>query len=345
MKSDATWRDVVRPAEAIRANAIRILRDVCGVRNGESVLVVTDSGRPPTVAFALYEAALECGGSPALVVMEPPKHAGGAELPETVNAALLSADLILGPTSKTIFYAKSVQAACRESGRARFVALSECDEETLTAGGIEADFYKLQPVLDGVLERFNKGRTIHFSTGAGTELSASIEGRDGRKSSGLCLRPGDMTGLPTVEVFIAPNEASVNGTIVADASASGGIGILHEPIRITIEDGRARNIQGGREAAQLERLLADSAAPESYQVAELAVGLNPQCRITGKIIEDEGKYGTCHMALGTNVAFGGTNSAPLHIDLVQWRPTVAIDDEILMEEGHLRSAQLRELME
>ena len=82
-------------------------------------------------------------------------------------------------------------------------------------------------------------------------------------------------------------------------------------------------------------MLQESNSKDSYQVAELAIGLNPHCRVTGKIVEDEGKYGTCHMALGNNKGFGGQSNAPLHIDMVQWYPTVTIDNVEIVKNGKL----------
>ena len=55
----------------------------------------------------------------------------------------------------------------------------------------------------------------------------------------------------------------------------------------------------------------------------------------GRIIEDEGAYGTCHVALGSNVHFGGTLRAPLHLDMVMWEPRLVVDGRVLMDQGRL----------
>lgn len=144
-----------------------------------------------------------------------------------------------------------------------------------------------------------------------------------------------MVGIPTIEVFIAPNEDSINGFIVCDVSCSGGIGIIDEPIHLDVENGKVTKIDGGRQAKQLSELLENEDNSSVYQIAELAIGLNPNCNITGIINEDEGKYGTCHMALGSNASFGGINPAPVHIDMVQNTPTIYIDDEEICRDGRL----------
>lgn len=70
-------------------------------------------------------------------------------------------------------------------------------------------------------------------------------------------------------------------------------------------------------------------------IAELGFGLNPCARVVGSIVEDEGTYGTGHVALGNNEFFGGANHAACHIDLVYWRPSVKLDGVPLMEDGQL----------
>lgn len=147
-------------------------------------------------------------------------------------------------------------------------------------------------------------------------------------------------GLPTIEVFIAPVEESVEGQIVVDLSCSGGIGVLKEPIKLQIRKGRAVDISGGSQAVQLREILEAERTESVFQVAELAIGLNPKCEITGVINEDEGKYGTCHIALGSNASFGGNNPAPLHIDMVQDCPTITIDGEVICKDGKLMAAKL-----
>ena len=41
--------------------------------------------------------------------------------------------------------------------------------------------------------------------------------------------------------------------------------------------------------------------------------MNPKGEVRGIILEDESTYGTCHIALGNNIALGGKNKAPIHI--------------------------------
>lgn len=99
--------------------------------------------------------------------------------------------------------------------------------------------------------------------------------------------------------------------------------VISEPIILEVEKGSVVSIEGGDQARKLQDFLSEVNDPNAYQVAEIAVGMNPECRVTGNIIEDEGAYGTCHIALGNNnSSFGGLVDVPVHIDLLEWKPVI-----------------------
>ena len=62
-----------------------------------------------------------------------------------------------------------------------------------------------------------------------------------------------------------------------------------------------------------------------FNVAELGVGLNPNARLTGLMLDDEGVMGTIHIGIGTSHTLGGNVVAPTHYDLLMWDPTIAVD--------------------
>lgn len=323
--------------ERIQQNSEKIIRSCCCPKPGEQLLILTDEAQDMRLVNSLRDAAIAAGLNTNVLTI--PVSVPGSELPAFANEAAMESDIILTPTTTSIYHAPGIHLACTE-GHARLLALSECTSEMLSEGGIEADFSALLPVVQKVCTYYDAGSKIHYTTPAGTDITACIRGRHGCMNSGISSEAGQLNGLPTVEVFIAPVEESVNGTIAVDLSCSGGVGIIEEPIFICIEKGRAVSFSGGKQAAQLQAIVESTGDPRSRQVAELAIGLNPCCRITGKICEDEGKYGTCHMALGSNTSFGGINPAPVHIDMVQDRPTIIIDDVIICKDGRLLVADI-----
>ena len=304
----------------------------CGrVQAHERVVIVTDTEQSPELCTALLDAVNERGGEPVVIVMNP--AVPGGELPQVVNEAMKHADLIVTPTSTSIYHSRGIREACLPPNVARLLALSECNEDTFTVGGINADFGGLRPIVDRTTDIFSAGSSLTMTTPAGTRINASIAGRRAFNDCGIVDKPNMKIGFPVIEVFVAPVEESVHGTVVVDASSSGGIGVISQPIYLEIEKGRVVSIEGGDQARKLRDILSEVNDPNAYQVAEIAVGMNPECRVTGNIIEDEGAYGTCHIALGNNFGFGGVVDVPVHIDLVQWKPTLEIDGARIFDDG------------
>ncbi|HHY70895.1 MAG TPA: aminopeptidase, partial [Thermoanaerobacterales bacterium] len=188
--------------------------------------------------------------------------------------------------------------------------------------------------INYVKEKFDSGRIAHITAPGGTDLWIDVTDRKPYTCSGICKKPGMRMGLPDLEVFIAPIEEKTNGILVIDASAT-EFGLIKEPIRLKITDGKVKRIEGSDEANKLRSILENSRDPNSYIIAEFAVGLNDKAKVIGNIIEDEGVYGTGHFALGNNINFGGKNKAPIHLDMVYWKPTIKIDEELIMENGEL----------
>ena len=121
--------------------------------------------------------------------------------------------------------------------------------------------------------------------------------------------------------------------IVCDASIPYlGIGVIETPVVVQVDKGFIVDISGGRQAEVLKRDLASHKDPSAYNVAEIGVGLNPHCRMCGIMLEDEGVQGTAHFGIGTNITLGGNTKAPVHYDLLVWKPRIEVDGEVLIDD-------------
>jgi leucyl aminopeptidase (aminopeptidase T) len=148
------------------------------------------------------------------------------------------------------------------------------------------------------------------------------------KDGGSFHNPGDYGNLPEGEVSFAPETAE--GVFVVDASFP-GLGILGSPITFKVKGGMVREIAGERSDEVKKRL--DRVGPKAYKVAELGIGLNPKARIIGIILEDEKVIGTAHVALGSNISYGGDNDVPIHLDGVIKIPDIIVDGKRIMRAG------------
>jgi aminopeptidase len=169
-------------------------------------------------------------------------------------------------------------------------------------------------------------RTVHVTSGLGTDLRLRIAGRPVRV---------DSDNLPRGEVYVAPHEDSAEGVAVVDTAFIRGRPV--ERLRLTFAQGRVVEVDAPdpRGVGSFRELLAASSGDKDV-IAEFAIGLNPGAtEPLGDVMLDEKIGGSVHIAIGTNVAFGGRNRSNLHLDLVILRPTVWLDGAQVVADGSL----------
>ena len=319
-------------SEAHAKGAERLLK-VCGqIARGEEVVIVYDEPAEG-VARIIAEAALRIDAVPVLLRM-PSRDVDGQEPPGAVAAAMGAADLFLTPVSRSITHTEAVKNAVEGGGRG--LVLTQWNEDLLVRGGLQADFPAIAPRCKALGEAFARGSELRITAPGGTDLTVDIRGRRGNALTCI-VGPGEFSPVPTIEANVSPVEGSAQGTVVADVSVPyAGIGILDEPIRAEIRDGMVVGLSGGAQADQLEEVLDSFGDPMSYNVAEIGIGMNPEATVTGFMLEDEAVARTAHLGIGTSITLGGVVKAASHYDLLLWHPTVAVDGEVVVEEGHVR---------
>lgn len=313
----------------------RVIVGTCaGVKKGENVLVVTDTSTSPEIGRALASAAEEAGATAAVATVRPQRT--GTEPVPPVSAAMSAADVIIAATAASLFHTDAARQAI--AAGARLLSMTEVSEEVLTSGAITADFEAQGPNLEYVRALLTSAKNAHVTAPGGTELRMSLEGREAMKITALAREAGTRTATPDLEAFIAPVEGTTEGVLVVDGSAS-NIGLISEAIRMEVAAGRVTRISGGEQAEQISASLKQANHDGAYVIAELGIGLNPRGLVRGHIIEDEGAYGTAHVALGNNTNFvGGKNWAPIHFDHVFHKPTIELDGVVVMRDGKLTGA-------
>ncbi len=312
----------------------QVLLDTCAaVKPSETVLIITD---PPTMsiaqvlAAAAYERKLE-----TIVTVIAPRSIDGAEPPPAVANAMQAANVIFMPVAKSLAHTNATRAALQAG--ARVLSMTAFTEDQMVTGGIEADFVAQRPVCQHLADRFTAAGQVRLTSRGGTDLRLSLEGRKGNAHACIVDGPGQFTAVPNIEANIAPVEGSAEGVIIADASIPYlGIGVLREPIQLTVNQGAVTDMKGGAQADRLRDILAAQKNPSVCNVAQLAVGLNPNCtEVTGVMLNDEGVFGTVHIGIGTSANIGGIVKAPTHFDLLMHHPTLELDGVCVLREGKL----------
>jgi leucyl aminopeptidase (aminopeptidase T) len=302
------------------------------VRSGERVVVVTDYTMMDIASLVSAEARA-AGADVTTCVMAPRDH-DGQEPSAPVAAAMCEADVIFSPVSTSITHTRATRAALDSGARAILMTaytldILECPALILT------DFEAQADVCRRIGEAFSHGSSVRLTSPGGTDLSFSIEGRAANVLTNI-PEPGHLAPVPDIEVNVVPVTGSAEGLLVADASVPYlGIGVLDEPITCEVEGGFIREVLGGAQADVLRAHLESHGDPNCFNVAELGVGLNPNARLTGAMLDDEGVLGTIHIGIGTSYTLGGEVMAPTHYDLLMWAPTIEVDGVVVQRDREI----------
>lgn len=318
----------------LMAKAARSIVEInLGVKSGEQVAIVTEP-KQMRIAEALATAVVAAGAEPTIHLLMP-RERDGQEPPKTVAAAMKESDAFIGAVYTSITHTHAVKDACAAGSRG--VMLTQFNEEQMIKGGVNANFYEAAENCEKVAKALAGADIITITTPMGTNLKLSGKGRRGNAMTGI-VKAGKFAPVPTVEANVSPVEGSANGVIVADASIPYiGIGLLKVPVRAEVKDGYIipESISGGEEAKKLAADWISKKDPQVYNVAEVGVGLNPECVFTGSMLEDEGVYGSLHIGVGTNITLGGVIKAACHYDLIMTKPTLTADGVTILKDGEL----------
>jgi leucyl aminopeptidase (aminopeptidase T) len=304
-----------------------ILKTCMGIKKGESVLIITDKNRID-IAHVLFKQAQKLTKVKLLNI--PIGSRSGEEPPEYVENEMLKHNVILILTTKSLTHTKATRNAAKKG--ARIASMPGITKEMLERA-IDVDYKEMEKQTEKMKQLLNKGTKVKITTKKGTNIKFSIKGRKAKGSAGILSKKRALGNLPAGESFLAPVENTANGKIIIDGS------ILNLKIKnkitIKVKNGYAENIKGKFEAKLLNEILEKVKNKKAYNIAELGIGTNPKAIVTGNTLEDEKVKGTCHLALGNNIGFGGKTDVPVHIDGVIKKPTIFIDGKVIIKDGKL----------
>lgn len=336
-----------------------VMREVLDVQEGEEVLIITNPGEVLGISLSLFEAAKEFKAKPTIVVQEPKESLDYAER-VVIEAIKSEPDIVISISEKKLgkdVYGLNIGYIGRNNQKYThiFEKLLRGDKRirSFWSPGIDMhmylravpiDYARLREEAQVLKEILDKGKEVHITSEKGMDLIINIEGRNALKDDGDFRKPGKGGNLPAGEVFISPAIGKSEGIIVFDGTISlGGISIVpKEPVKVYVEEGFVKKIEGGEEAKKLEEAIKkaekkaldmgkEELAKNSWHLGELGIGLNPRAIMSGKLLEDEKLRNTIHIAIGSNY----DNDAPAlnHFDCLVMNPTVEIDGEKIMEKG------------
>ncbi|MBW2981407.1 aminopeptidase [Candidatus Woesearchaeota archaeon] len=301
-----------------------ILKDCLKIKKREKVLIITNPHKLDFVHVLLKEAQKI---TEAKLITIPVARRSGEEPPKYVARKMKLYDIILILTAYSLTHTKASRDAAKAGAR---IASMPGITEDMMKRAIDINYKLLENQTKKLKKLMEKGKEVRVISNAGTDIRFSIKGRLAETCSGI-IRRRMIKNLPAGEVFIAPVEGTADGVYKIDGS------ILRRKIKtkitVIVKEGYAVKIRGGREAKALRETLKDVKDLKAYNIAELGIGINPKAKITGNTLEDEKVKGTCHLAFGNNVGFGGKVNVPVHIDGIIKKPSIFIDGKIIIKDG------------
>ncbi|MFO7445283.1 MAG: aminopeptidase [Ignavibacteriaceae bacterium] len=305
------------------------IKDCMGTKKNESVLVITDDNKHE-IGYALYKNARMLGHRSLFIEMKP-GNINGEEPPAEIAELMQRFDVVFCPTSKSLTHTDARRAASAKGVR---VATFPGITKDVMIRGMNADYKKISKLTIKLTKILESGKRVRVTSKIGTDISFSIEGRKGYASKGLFHAKGESGNLPTGEAFLAPVEGTANGVFVVDGSmASLGL-IKNANLTFEVKNGYAVKITGGSLAKKLNAQL-DKIGRDARNIAEFGIGTNDSAKLSGVLLEDEKVMGTIHIAIGNNVSMGGSVNVPIHLDGIVKKPTVYLDDRVIMKDGKL----------
>ncbi len=302
-----------------------ILRTSAALREKERVLIVADRDTA-AIGDAFLAAGRSLGTDPVLVTIAV-REQDGDEPPEVVATAMESAELIVLATRRSLTHTHARRQANRAG--ARVISIPGVTADMLKSGGLAADWTDVHELVRRTARRLRNAREVHLTSSSGTDLTFSVDGREWiAEDTGLCARKGAFTTLPAGELFIAPEESSAEGRLVADIYFDEP---LIEPATAILHEGHATKITGAAKAVHAMNL----GGREGRILGRFGFGLNAKARASGPHPEAEKALGCAALGFGDNTTIGGRVASSVRLECVVSEVTVEVDGKPVIEKGHL----------
>lgn len=300
-----------------------ILGQCLNVQKNEKVLIISDKNTQD-IGQEIFEEARKIAD--AEFVLIPVGHHSGEEPPKDVAKKILDFDVVIAPTTKSLSHTNAMKAARNKGSR---VATLPGVTPRIMKESVIVDYEKIAKLSEKLKTAVVGKKLVHVTTSMGTDFRFSVEGRNWLLDTGIIQEKGQGGNIPAGEVFIAPLEETAVGVIVVDEFVHEKEVYARKGTKIFIEHGEAVRISDEkcRLAAYFKKI------KNARNVAEFGIGTNEKAKIIGNILQDEKVLGTCHIAFGNSSAIGGRVYSELHLDTVLQKPTIVIDNKVIMKNG------------
>jgi 2,5-dihydroxypyridine 5,6-dioxygenase len=321
--------------------------ELCGVREGETVAVLSQLDERLDYADAFMAAARKLGATTYHVRLgEASSTLLGDAGAWTVGATPLAgneaaldslkrADLVID--LMFLLFSKE-QLEIQEAGARMLLCVEPVD-----------NLARLFPTADqrrrveASEELIARAKTLRFTNAAGSDVTYQIGAYPVMTEYGFTDIPGRWDHWPAGFLFTSGADDGVDGKVVVDR---GDIIItpfkkfVSDPVEITIEAGRIQDIRGGHDAELLRDYIAGFDDEKAYGISHIGWGCNEKARWSGLAndrrsigMESRAFYGNTLFSTGPNQELGGDNDTECHIDIPMRNCSMFLDDEPVIIDG------------
>lgn len=330
--------------------AQKVVREICRLKAGESLLVTVDSAGSFHVAEEIAKAGESVGARVMLAWHSTPigvGKVGEKYLPDSLKAAIPQTDVWIEVNNQWMGYSTPYEIALVPPQRVRYLCLDGLDEERIVRLIGKVDLEAQDAFQRKMVELTKQAKKMRITTPAGTDVSFENDPERPVLSELWCHTPGAHFLLG--QIAWAPIEDTIIGEIVFDCSFYGGgpadLPTLQEPITFHVRNGVCVEISGGREAKLVGDWLMSLNDPNMYHEAHICYGFNPGARPSGICVEDERIWGVTEWGFGhQGIQFkAGGVPAVSHLDGICLNSSVWQDGVQVLEEGLVVHPELIEL--
>ncbi len=327
---------------------------LCGVRDGETAAIVSETqSRPVNVQLAEL-ALLELGARVFHVVLPstrlqapvPVRSTGASDAIgglAPVVAALSASAFVADLTVEGLLHAPELPQIL--AGGARVLMVSNEHPEVLERCAPDP---ALEAKVRSGMRLLRQARRMQVSSQAGTDLAIDLIGARVGGGWGFTARAGSISHWPGGLCLAFPAAGSVNGRLVL---AEGDVNLtfkryLEKPVVLTVQQDHVTDIAGQHLDAELMRsYFAAWGDRSAYAVSHVGWGMNPTARWDAMAFYDKNDFnGTELRAFAGNFLYStGANEVAGrhtlgHFDLPLRGCTVTLDDTVVVARGQLQGA-------
>ena len=308
----------------------RLLVETCAkVKTGEKVLVIVDNEAFPVRMGKVVLDVVDSTGAEVCLAIIKPREGAASEPPAAIATAMKSVDAVIYITNR---HGMAHTDARKETTAAgiRTYQMIAVPEDYFKRELNSADIEEIKDRTEALARKLTQAIHARITTPAGTDITMSLEGRNGIGIHPLCENLG---GFPDyAEAAIAPVEDTAEGIMVIDVGVLGWEYLLRQPLRCVVKSGRVVEIDGGEDADRYRSIVATD--ENASNIAELGIGTSHTIpRVFRATRRDGGIVGTVHIAIGRNNDIGGQRWSQVHHDGLMDRPTVELDGEAVVRDG------------